>query len=53
MDAVQGCIRWGWRRSCVVERQGKRGTLRSRNRGRQESGGRSKEEYGGSTVPTV
>ena len=23
MDAVQGCIRGGWRRSCVVGRRGK------------------------------
>ena len=23
MDAAQGCIRWGWKRSCVVERRGK------------------------------
>ena len=23
MEAVQECIRWGWRRNCVVERRGK------------------------------
>ena len=23
MEAVQGCIRWGWRRSCKVERREK------------------------------
>ena len=33
MEAVQGCIRWGWRMSCVAERRGKGGVPRSRNQG--------------------